>query len=52
MTQEEMQIMQPSQEYIRELQRKRNAGTENCMLSSELAKGDRRSEERSWRERV
>ena len=33
-----MQIMQPSQEYIRELQRKRNAGTENCMLSSELAR--------------
>ena len=38
MTQEEKQIMQPAQEYIRKLQRKRNAGTENCMLSSDLAR--------------
>ena len=30
--------MQPAQEYIRELQRKRNAGTEDCMLSSELGR--------------
>ena len=30
--------MQPMQEYIRKLQRKRNAGTENCMLSSDLAR--------------
>ena len=33
-----MQMMQPAQEYIRKLQKKRNAGTENCMLSSELAR--------------
>ena len=38
MTKEEMQMMQPAQEYIRKLQKKRNAGTENCMLSSELAR--------------
>ena len=38
MTIEEMQMMQPTQEYIRKLQQKRNAGTENCMLSSELAR--------------
>lgn len=38
MTQEEMMMMQPTQEYIRKLQRKRNAGTENCMLSTELAR--------------
>ena len=38
MTQEEMQMMQPAQEYIRRLQQKRNAGTEDCMLSSELAR--------------
>ena len=37
MTREEMKMMQPAQEYIRKLQKKRNAGTENCMLSSELA---------------
>lgn len=30
--------MQPTQEYIRRLQHKRNAGTENCMLSSDLAR--------------
>ena len=38
MTTEEKQMMQPTQEYIRKLQRKRNAGTENCMLSSDLAR--------------
>ena len=38
MTRDEMQMMQPAQEYIRKLQKKRNAGTENCMLSSELAR--------------
>ena len=37
MTREEMKMMQPAQEYIRKLQKKRNAGTENCMLSSELS---------------
>ena len=31
-------MMQPTQEYIRKLQHKRNAGTENCMLSSDLAR--------------
>ena len=38
MTREEMKMMQPAQEYIRKLQKKRNEGTENCMLSSELAR--------------
>ena len=38
MTTEEKQMMQPTQEYIRKLQRKRNAGTENCMLSTYLAR--------------
>jgi phage antirepressor YoqD-like protein len=38
MTLEEKQMMQPTQEYIRKLQRKRNAGTEDCMLSSDLAR--------------
>ena len=38
MTTEEKRMMQPAQEYIRKLQRKRNAGTENCMLSSDLAR--------------
>lgn len=38
MTQDEMLMMQPAEEYIRKLQKKRNAGTENCMLSSELAR--------------
>ena len=38
MTREEMKMMQPAQEYIRKLQKKRNAGTENCMLSSDLAR--------------
>ena len=31
-------MMQPAQEYIRKLQQKRNAGTEDCMLSSDLAR--------------
>jgi len=38
MTREELQMMQPAQDYIRKLQQKRNAGTENCMLSSDLAR--------------
>ena len=38
MTTEEKQMIQPTQEYIRKLQRKRNAGTENCMLSTDLAR--------------
>ena len=38
MTQEEMQKVQPTQEYIRRLQQKRNAGTEDCMLSTDLAR--------------
>ena len=38
MTTEEKMMMQPTQEYICKLQRKRNAGTENCMLSSDLAR--------------
>lgn len=38
MTTEEKEMMQPAQEYIRKLQKKRNAGTENCMLSTDLAR--------------
>ena len=38
MTQEERLMMQPAQEYIRKLQLKRNAGTEDCMLSTDLAR--------------
>ena len=38
MTQEERLMMQPTQEYIRKLQLKRNAGTEDCMLSTDLAR--------------
>ena len=38
MTQEERLMMQPTQEYIRKLQQKRNAGTEDCMLSTDLAR--------------
>ena len=38
MTQEERLMMQPTQEYIRKLQQKRNAGTEDCVLSSDLAR--------------
>ena len=37
MTTEEKRMMQPAQEYIRKLQRKRNAGTEDC-LSSDLGR--------------
>ena len=38
MTTEEKMMMQPTQEYIRKLQQKRNAGTEDCMLSTDLAR--------------
>ena len=38
MTQEVRLMMQPTQEYIRKLQLKRNAGTEDCMLSTDLAR--------------
>ena len=38
MTQEERLMMQPTAEYIRKLQHERNAGTEDCMLSSDLAR--------------
>ena len=38
MTTEEKMMMQPTQEFIRKLQKKRNAGNEDCMLSSELAR--------------
>ena len=38
MTTEEKRMMQPAQEYIRKLQHKRNAGTEDCMLSSDLGR--------------
>ena len=38
MTREERLMMQPAQEYIRKLQQKRNAGTEDCMLSTDLAR--------------
>ena len=38
MTTEEKMMMQPAQEYIRKLQRKRNAGTEDCKLSSDLGR--------------
>ena len=38
MTQKKMQKVQPAQEYIRKLQLKRNAGTEDCMLSTDLAR--------------
>ena len=38
MTHEQRQMMQPAQEHIRKLQRKRNAGTKNCMLSTDLAR--------------
>ena len=37
MTTEEKRMMQPAQEYIRKLQRKRNAGTEDCMLCKRYA---------------
>ena len=38
MTTEEKRMMQPTQEYIRKLQKKRTAGTEYCMLSSDLGR--------------
>lgn len=38
MTTEELKMMQPAEEYIRMLQHKRNAGTEDCMLSTDLAR--------------
>ena len=38
MTQDEMLMMQPTQDYMRKLQKNRNAGTENCMLSTDLAR--------------
>ena len=31
-------MMQPMEEYIRKLQHERNAGTEDCMLSTDLAR--------------
>ena len=38
MTTEEKRMMQPAQDYIRKLQHKRNAGPEDCMLSSDLGR--------------
>jgi len=38
MTKEEKLMLQPSSDYIRALLEKRNAGTEGCMISSELAR--------------
>ena len=38
MTTEEKRMMQPAQEYRRQRQKKRNAGTEDCMLSSDLGR--------------
>ena len=38
MTTNEKMMMQPTSEYIRKLLRQRNEGTEDCILSSELAK--------------
>ena len=37
MTTEEKKTMQAAEDYIRKLQRKRNVGTEDCILSSDLA---------------
>ena len=37
MTTKEKMMMQPTQEYIRKMPHKRNEGTEDCILSSELA---------------
>ena len=37
MTTKEKMMMQPTQEYIRKLLKERNAGTEDCILSSDLA---------------
>ena len=38
MTTEEKRKMQPTQEYMRKLQHERNAGTEDCKLSTDLAR--------------
>lgn len=38
MTEKERMMMQPTQEYIRKLHVQRNAGTEDCMLSTDLAR--------------
>ena len=38
MTFEEKRMMQPAQEYIRKLQHERNAGTKDCMLSTDLTR--------------
>ena len=38
MTTEEKRRMQPTQEYMRKLQHERNAGTEDCKLSTDLAR--------------
>ena len=38
MTRDPCLEIQPAQEYIRRLQQKRNAGTEDCMLSTDLAR--------------
>ena len=37
MTTKEKMMMQPTQEYIRKMLHKRNEGTEDCILSSDLA---------------
>ncbi len=37
MTTKEKMMMQPTQEYIRRMLHQRNVGTEDCILSSELA---------------
>ena len=37
MTTKEKMMMKPTQEYIRKMLHKRNEGTEDCILSSELA---------------
>lgn len=37
MTTKEKMMMQPTQEYIRKMLHQRNDGTEDCILSSELA---------------
>lgn len=37
MNTKEKMMMQPTSEYIRKLLKERNAGTEDCILSSELA---------------
>ena len=37
MTTKEKMMMQPTEEYIRKMLRQRNEGTEDCLLSSDLA---------------